>query len=430
MNIRLLSLALPALVLFVGCDKKPPPAAPPPPAVKVIETQSTEVPVYREIVASLQGTVNTALKARVQGYLLTQEYEDGALVEKGDLLFTIDPDPFEIAVQKADADVAQAEAQLVKTQLDVARDRELIKADAVSQRQLDNAVQAEQAARAQVEAAKAALSNAKLNLSYCRVFSPVTGVAGKAQGDIGDLVGPTSVLTTISSLDPVQVVFFIPEKAYLERAGDFQKALSVPYEKRPANLELILSDGTTFAHKGRLQFINRQIEEGTGTIGLYALFPNPGSVLRPGQYVKVRGRVNTLGDAILIPQRAVKETQGMFSVFTVNKDDTVSSISVELGETKGSQVVITSGLKSGQTVVVEGIQRLRAGAKVRTQPWSSDKNKDAELPDTSDPAPATGGGSGDSGDSGKSTETDAGGEAKTKNPRAPADSTGSQPKAD
>jgi len=387
MNIRLLSLALPALILFSGCDKKPPPAAPPPPpTVKVIETKNSEVPVYREIVATLQGTVNTALKARIQGYLLTQEYDDGALVTKGDLLFTIDPDPFSIAVQKASADVAQAEAQLVKTQLDVARDRELIKADAVSQRQLDNAVQAEQAAQAQVKAAKAALANAELNLSYAKVYSPVTGIAGKAQGEIGDLVGPATVLTTISSLDPVQVVFYIPEKGYLERAGNFQKALSVPFEERPENLELILSDGTTFPHKGRLQFINRQIEGGTGTIGIFALFPNPGSVLRPGQYVKVRGRVNTLTDAILIPQRAIKETQGMFSVYTVNKDNTVSSASVERGETKGSQVVITSGLKSGEIVVVEGIQKLSNGIKVQTRPWSPDNYPDAELPDTSDPA--------------------------------------------
>jgi len=394
MNLRILAFPALALAALSGCQKKSAPPAPPPPTVEVMTTDTTKLPVYREIVATLQGVINTSIKPKVQGYLLTQEYDDGALVEKGQLLFTIDPDPFEIAVQMAAADVAQAEAQLVKAQLDVERDRELIKADAISQKQLDNAVQAQQAAQAQVDAAQASLANAKLNLSYCKVFSPVTGIAGKAQGEIGDLVGTTTVLTTISSLDPVQAVFFIPEKSYLERAGDFQKALKIPYDQRPKNLELILSDGSTFAHKGRLQFINRQIEEGTGTIGVYALFPNPGSVLRPGQYVKVRGRVNTLPEAILIPQRAVKETQGMFSVFTVNKDGTVSSATVELGETSGSNVVITSGLKAGQTVVVQGIQRLQSGMKVQTKPWNAEKAGTDHLTDPSDPpagSPATNG---------------------------------------
>lgn len=409
MNSRLLVFPAVALIALTGCQKKPAPTPPPPPTVEVVQTSATTLPVFREIVATLQGTINTNIKPKVQGYLLTQEYDDGSLVEMGDLLFTIDPDPFEIAVQKAAADVAQAEAQLVKAQLDVERDRELIKADAISQKQLDNAIQAEQAAQAQVKAAKAGLANAQLNLSYCKVYSPVTGVAGKAQGEIGDLVGTTTVLTTISSLDPVQAVFFIPEKSYLERAKDFQKALSVPFEKRPENLELILSNGTTFEHKGRLQFINRQIEEGTGTIGIYALFPNPGSVLRPGQYVKVRGRVNTLSDAILIPQRAVKETQGMFSVFTVNSDGTASSRPVELGETHGSQVVVSSGLKSGETVIVEGIQKVRSGSKVKTQPWNANKDSTDTLTDPSDPSPATSqssasGSSGTgNGDSGKTT---------------------------
>ncbi len=429
MNLRLISFLLLALAFLVaGCQDKAAPAPPPPPTVGVITTKAEKLPVYREIVATLQGTVNTKIRPRVQGYLLTQEYDDGSLVQTGDLLFTIDPEPFEIAVQKAAADVAQAEAQLVKTELDVARDRELIKADAISQRQLDNTIQAEQAAQAQVKAAQAGLANAKLNLGYCQVYSPVTGIAGKAQGEIGDLVGPTSTLTTISSLDPVQVVFFIPEKAYLERSGDFQKALSVPYEKRPENLELILSDGTTFGHKGRLQFINRQIEEGTGTIGLYALFPNPGSVLRPGQYVKVRGRVNTLPDAILIPQRAVKETQGMFSVFIVNADNTVSSVSVELGLTQGSQVVITSGLKPGQTVVVEGIQRLKNGLKVQAKPWSPDQTTPTGLTDTSDPKPVSA--SSDSGKSGARSSTSPGSPSKTKDPADPADSTGSPSKSE
>ncbi len=381
-----------AALLLCSCKKDTPPPPQQPPLVEVLQIKSTTVPVYREIVATLQGVINTNVKPKVQGYLLTQEYEDGALVEKGDLLFTIDPDPFKIAVQKAEADVAQAKAQRENSQIEVDRNRELIKADAVSQKQLDNSVQALQAADAQVAAAEANLANARLNLGYCEVASPVTGVAGKATGEIGDLVGPTSVLTTISALDPVQAAFFIPEKAYLDRAGDLQKALGVPYEKRPENLELILGNGETFPHKGRLQFINRQVEEGTGTIGLYALFPNPGSVLRPGQYAKVRGRVNTIEGALLVPRRALKETQGIFSVFIVNQDDTVSSVTVEQGETKGPNVVITSGLKAGETVVVEGIQKLRPGMKVRTRPWkkATDNSSGNTLPDPSDPPDSSG----------------------------------------
>lgn len=407
-----LVLAASVAALLSACKDSGPPPAPPPPLVEVSEVKATDVAVYREIVATLQGTVNTNVKPKVEGYLLTQEYEDGAMVDKGQLLFTIDPDPFEIAVQGAAADVQQAEAQLVKAELDVERNRELIKADAISQKQLDNSEQAVQAAQAQVEAAKAALANAKLNLSYCEVYSPVTGIAGKAQGEIGDLVGPSSILTTISSLDPVQAVFFIPEQAYLERSADLRKALEVPFEKRPENLELILGNGRNYPHKGRLQFINRQIEEGTGTIGLYALFPNPGSVLRPGQYAKVRGRVNTIQDALLIPQRAVKETQGMFFVFTVNKDGTVSSVSVEQGETRGSDVVITSGLKAGDTIVVEGVQKVKNGMKVRAQPWKRDDGQKASAADgqqgDSPPPPS---GSADKDDKGDSAGTSVGASA-------------------
>lgn len=388
-----LPAAVPLLVLLPACEKAPPPKSAAPPLVEVTTIEPTDLPVYREIVATLQGTVNTALKPKVQGYLLTQEYDDGSAVEKGQPLFTIDPDPFEIAVQKAAADVDQAKAELVKARLEVERSRELIKADAISQKQLDNAVQARQAAEAQVKAAEANLANAKLNLGFCRVVSPIAGVAGKAQADLGDLVGPGTTLATISSLDPIQAVFHIPEQAYFDRSKDLQKALSVPVDRRPANLELILANGDTFPHRGRLRFIDRQIEEGTGTIGVYALFPNPGNVLRPGQYAKVRGRVDTVENALLVPQRAVKETQGMFSVFTVKEDGTVGSVPVELGETQGSRAVVASGLKAGDTIVVEGIQKIRSGSSVRTKPWKGDTADDGGAAGPS----ADGNGSGDHG---------------------------------
>tara|TARA_R100000027_G_scaffold67681_2_gene67707 strand:+ start:1728 stop:2966 length:1239 start_codon:yes stop_codon:yes gene_type:complete len=369
MTIRLLPLLALSLAALPACNKKPAPAAPPPPTVEVTAASDIDLPIYREIVSTLQGVVNTNIKAKIQGYLLTQEYDDGAYVKKGDLLFTIDPSTYEIDVQQAEANVEVQKANLVKAELTVERDQELIKADAISQKQLDNAVQERDAVAAQVAAAEAALNQAKLNLSYCKIYAPIDGIVGKASSDIGDLVGTTSVLTTMSNLDPIQAVFFIPESAYMERADRLQELSKVPLDQRPADVELIMGDGTTYKHKGRFQFINRQIESGTGTIGVYVLFPNPGNILRPGQYAMIRIKVTTLKDAISIPQRAVKETQGMYSVYIVNNDDTVSSVPVQTGETDGSNIIITSGIKKGDIVIVEGIQKVKTGSKVKTSMW-------------------------------------------------------------
>jgi len=397
--------AILVLPILSACSEKQPAPTPPPPTVQVMTLKPTTVPVYKEIVATLLGRVNTAIKPKVQGYLLTQDYDDGAIVSEGELIFTIDPDTYKIAVQKSEADLDEAKAQLVKTQLTVERDKELIKADAISQKQLDNSIQAEQAAAAQVAAAEAGVANAKLNLSYTKVYSPIHGVAGKAQANVGDLVGPADTLTMISNLDPIQAVFYIPEKAYLERGKDLRKILDIPFDKREPSIELIFGDGTVYDKKGRLQFIDRQIDEGTGTIALYALFPNPGDILRPGQYVMIRARTTTIEKALLIPQRALSETQGMFSAFVVNKDNVASSVPVERGLTQGSDVVITSGLKAGDSVIIEGIQKATSGSKVTPQPWTPSKTKGSDSDDSSsDNSDSSSSDDSDAAPSGSSTE--------------------------
>jgi len=274
---------------------------------------------------------------------------------------------------------ANSRAQLVKAQLDVARDEELIKAQAVSQKQLDNARQAEQAAQAEVEAAEAAVAQAELNLSYCTIYSPITGLAGRAQVELGDLVGPSSVMTIISTIDPIQAVFNIPERMYLARASGVREAMAMPLEERPESLELVLGNGDVFPFKGRFQYLDREIGVGTGSIRAFGLFPNPERLLRPGQFARIRAKVQEFKDAIEVPQRAVQETQGSFSVFVLGPDGTVKETAVELGPEVGSNVIVIQGLTANDQVVVEGIQRLRDGTKVNASPWKPTGDQPAKA---------------------------------------------------
>jgi len=355
--------------LAAGCGKAPSAPSAPTPSVQVITVKTQDAPIYREVVATLLGSVTTEIRPRVRGYLDEQVYGDGQFVEQGDLLFEIDDAQFLIAVESARAQLAKQKAQLVKAQLDVGRDEELIKAQAVSQKQLDNARQAEQAAQAEVDAARAAVAQAELNLSYCTVYSPITGLAGRAQAELGDLVGPTSVMATISTIDPIQAEFNIPESMYMARASAVREIMAMPLEERPQSLELVLGNDDVFPYKGKFQYLDREIGVGTGSIRVYGLFPNPERVLRPGQYARIRAKVEDYKDAIEIPQRAIQETQGSFSVFVLGSDGTVKETAVEQGPVLGSNVIITKGLKAGDQVVVEGIQRLRDGAKVNASPW-------------------------------------------------------------
>ncbi|MBN9527946.1 MAG: efflux RND transporter periplasmic adaptor subunit [Alphaproteobacteria bacterium] len=329
-----------------------------------------DVPVYAEWVGTLDGFIDAKITSRVQGYLFTQNYREGSFVKKGDLLFTVDPRPFQAAAAQAKAQLAQAQAQQKQSQITADRYRPLVKDGVVSQQEYDNANQTNLANIAAVEAAKANLVNAELNLSYTKIISPIDGIAGIRQANIGDLVSGTTTLTTISQVDPIYAVFPISEQEYLKAA----KVLNAFDPNVAGNtaatrkLDLYLADESHYSQEGTFSFADRQVNVNTGTITLKAQFPNKGNVLRPGQFAKVRANVMERKNAILIPQRAVIETQGSYFVATVNKENKVDLVKVTTGERVGSMWLIESGLKAGDMVVVEGVQKVKTGMVVKPAP--------------------------------------------------------------
>ena len=369
--------------------------APSAPVVQVAAVEAKDVPVYGEWIGTLAGQVNADVKAQVTGYLLKRNYEEGAYIRKGQLLFEIDPRPLQAALDQAKGQLDQAQAQLIqdeaqlataeanqlKSQLDFEKYAPLAKVDAVSQQDLDNANQTNLANKAQVKAAEASIASAHaqihasqaavetaaINLNFTRIASPIDGIAGIAQAQVGDLVSTSSgVLTTVSTVDPIRDYFSVSEQEYLA----LQKRFS-GLAKDHWKLQLILADGSTYSHEGEFYFADRQVNQNTGAIQLAALFPNPGNVLRPGQYGKVRAVVRTQQNALLIPQAAVTEQQGNYQVAVVDKSGRVAMSSVRVGERAGTMWVIQDGLKPGDQVVVEGQQNLRPGTKVQTKPFKS-----------------------------------------------------------
>ncbi len=340
------------------------------PEVLVTEVQRKDVPVIVEGIGTTAGVVDAQIRAKIQGYLVSRNYIEGSFVKAGDLLFKIDARPYQASFDQLKAELARAEAAYKKTQLDVARDTPLAKQGAVSQKELDDSIQANEANRASVLAAKANLEKAKLNLDWTTIVSPVDGVAGIASAQIGDLILENTVLTTVSQVDPIKVLFPVSEKMYLRFAERIQKAAARP-DANPAGkpeLELILADGSLYPHKGRVALPDRQVDVKTGTITLVSYFPNPGNVLRPGQYAKVRAVIETLHDALLVPQRAVQELQGTYHVAVVEADNKIAVRSVKPGIRIGAQWVITAGLNPGDHVVVEGLQKIRSGVVVSPKP--------------------------------------------------------------
>ncbi len=442
-------LLIPTLVIAIGMivavvvvavrSDKPAQAAPRPLDVEVIRVEQKDVPVYSEWIGTTEGIVNADIKAEVSGYLLRQDYKEGSFVKKGQLLFELDPRPFQAAVDQANgqvaqfqgqleqatSQVAQAEAQVaqansqvlqsqaqlaqaqanqVKTQLDVNKYAPLAEQKAVTQQDLDNAVQGNVVAKAQVEAAragvetaraqlratnaqigtakaaintakgqienaKAAVRTAQLNLGFTRVISPIDGIAGIAQAQVGNLITTTSPpLTTVSTVDPIKVYFTLSEQQYL----NFTKRNLIEARHGASvaqiDLELILSDGSSYPEKGSFFFADRQVDPKTGAIRMAGIFPNPGNVLRPGQYGRVRAVTATKSDALLVPQRAVSELQGSYQVAVVGGDNKIEMRTVKVGERSGSLWVIEDGLKAGETVVVEGTQKIKPGAAVNPKP--------------------------------------------------------------
>src|SRR5882724_2881380 len=381
-------MAVVITALSAGCREATQAAAEAPPAVEIEPVTEQDVPIHVEWVGTTVGYVTAQIRARVSGYLMRQNYKEGTLVKAGDVLFEIDPRTYEFAEHQARAALLLAESQLEqsraeaaqkRSELDVARYAPLAGSGAVTQQEVDNAVQTDSANVAMVKAAaanvanaragvsrtqadierlRAALGDAQLNTGWTKVLSPITGIAGIKNANIGDLIEASTPLTTISQLDPIYVQIAISEQEYLRwsRRGATE---------RLRDLGIVLADGTTYAHRGTAEILDRDVGRTTGTIHLRGVFPNPGELLRPGQFVKVHAVVDLMKDALLVPQRAVQDLQGIHQVAVVGADDTVDVRKVQLGQRVGSFWIVEQGVKPGERVVVEGLDKVRAGAKVK-----------------------------------------------------------------
>jgi RND family efflux transporter MFP subunit len=373
--------------LIVGAvrpSKKALGAQPGTPDVEVVQVEKRDVPIYAEWIGTLDGLVNADVRAQVTGYLQKQGYQEGAYVEQGQLLFQIDPRPFQAALDQAQGQLAQARAALAnaqavqrRTELDVQRYTPLAEQQAASQQDLDNSVQNNLAAIATVETAKAqiktyeaAVETAKINLDFTRLIAPIDGIAGQAQLQVGALVTPGSgIVTSVSTVNPIKVYFTVGEPQYLAWRKRFPTESSRLEADKELRLQLILADGSTYPDEGRFYFADRQVDQNTGAIRLAGLFPNPNYVLRPGGYAKVRAVVRTQPGALLVPQRAVSELQGGYQVAVVDADNKVDVRTVTVGDRVGNQWIIASGLNAGDRVVAEGVQRMRTGVHVNPKPF-------------------------------------------------------------
>jgi len=360
-----LALVLATGVLGVGCGKTNAAPAIPVPEVEVASVVQQDVPIISEWVATLDGFVNAQIQPQVTGYIIRQTYKEGSFVRKGQILFHIDPRPFQAVLDQAQAQVAQAEAQLAKTAMDVDRDSPLAKERAIAQSQLDNDIQANRAAKAAVKAAEAQVEQAQLNLEFTEVKSLVDGMAGIAQVQIGNLVNPTTVLTSVSQINPIKAYFSISEQEYIHFAD---KINADTQKKIPSNgppFELILADGSVYPHKGTGLLANRQVDVSTGSIQIVCSFPNPQSFLRPGQFGRLRAAPEVRRGALLVPQKAVSELQGSYQVAVVGADNKVSIRAVKAGDRVGPMWIVEGGVKPGEQVVVEGLQKVQNSATVK-----------------------------------------------------------------
>jgi len=401
-------------IVSVGCSSSTQGAkTSEPPVVEVVQVDQKDVPIYTEWVGTLDGIVNADIKAQVSGYLLKQDYTEGSFVQKGQLLFEIDPRPFQAVVDQgagqlaqangqlaqAKAQLTQAEAQLavveanqVRTQLDVDRYAPLAKQQAITQQDMDNATQNNVAAKAQVQAAKAQIETARaqiqaataaiqavtatvetarLNLSFTRLTSPIQGLAGMAQQQVGALVSPASgPVTTVSTVDPIKVNFTASEQEYLDFHRRYPTPATLEAARKGLVLELILAVGTIYPQRGSFYFADREVSQGTGAIKVAGLFPNRENLLRPGQYGRIRTSLKTKDGALLIPQRAVTEMQGTYQVAVVDGGNKISIRNVKTSDRVGSQWIIDEGLKPGERVVAEGVQKVRAGMAVNPKPYT------------------------------------------------------------
>lgn len=332
--------------------------------VGVVNVVQQDVPMVGEWVGTTEGFVNAVIRAQVNGYLIKRHYVEGAFVKKGEVLFEIDARKLKAALNQARADLERAKAYVVKTDLDVKRDRPLAQSGAVSQKELDDSIQANVAAQASVLSSIASLEQAELNLLFAKVTAPIDGIVGVAKAQIGDLVGPSDELTSMSTLDPIRVYFPISEHEYLRAADKIRQGYETGPENREASLDLVLADGTLYPHKGKFLLVDRQVNPKTGTIRIAAAFPNPDYRLRPGQFARVKGVTRTKQAALLVPQRSVMELQGNHQVAVITPDNRVEFRPVQTGERVGTWWVIDEGVSVNEQVVTEGLQKLKAGMTV------------------------------------------------------------------
>lgn len=399
---RLAMAAVVCLPLLGGCNKHKTEQAPPP-EVEISQVVMKDVPLTREWVGTTDGMVNAAIRPKVQGYLKARIYTEGTRVKTGDLLFTIDDRQYQAALDQAKGNLAQAQANLGKSRLDVQKYTPLVKEGAVSQQEYDNAVQTNQANQAAVQAAKAAVDQAALNLSWTHVRSPITGVAGIAVTNVGDLVDTSTQLTTVSDIDPIKVTFPLSESEFLwfrraviqakkeaEQAAKTAPATTPKLTKStpaPARAEedeiltLTLSDGSTYEHKGKLAVADREIDPKTGTILVYGVFPNPDKLLRPGQFAKVKANVTMIKSVVLVPQKAIMEVQDALMAMVVGKDNKAEVRPVKCGDTFEDMRIVKEGLRAGENVVVEGLLKVRNGMTVAPKP-AAPTSKSAPAPST------------------------------------------------
>jgi len=355
--------------------------------VEVVQVEQKDVPIYGEWIGTLDGFTNADVRAQVSGYILRQGYQEGAFVKQGQLLFEIDPRPFQAALDQAAGQLAQAKAVLSnaqavqgRTELDVNRYVPLAKEQAASQQDLDNAVQNNMAAKAtvataeaQIKSAEAAVETAKINLDFTRLVAPISGIAGQAQLQVGALVNPSSgPVTSVSTVDPIKVYFTVSESEYLDWNKRFPTETTRLAADKGLRLKLILADGSSYPRDGTFYFADRQVNQSTGSIRIAALFPNPGNILRPGGYGKVRTAVRVQKDALVVPQRAVSELQGGYQVAVVDGENKVNVRTVKVGDRAGTEWIVAEGLKAGERVVVEGAQKVRSGAQVNAKPFAAE----------------------------------------------------------
>lgn len=369
---KTIKLILPFILflLFFSCSKKEEKQAQaPPPQVIVVVTQAKDVPIYQDFVGQIYGFKDIAIRARVEGFLEGIHFQEGSRIEKGALLYTLESQPFEAEVAAKMSRVAEANTMLAKAKSDLDRIEPLAKEKAVSESDLDSAVAQYEASIESVKAAKANLRASNIQLGYTKIYSPISGIIGKTKAKVGDFVGRSPnpvILNTVSRIDTVLVEFFITETQYLQLARRFSSEIGEDVQKaRKENLELILADGSLYDHKGKPEFVDRNVDPTTGAILVQASFPNPKELLRPGQFAKVKALVAVVKDGILIPQRCVVELQGLYSVYVVGDGDKVQTRSVKVGPKIKQFWLITEGLKPGEHIVYEGLQRLKDGIVVK-----------------------------------------------------------------